>query len=673
MAMAPGGAQPPHFPTNTQLAGAGHSLDPQAFGHRLALAPLADRAHQHSCDRRDTTPPGLSGAPPGTRQLPTELLYRIFEYLPLSSHSQCALVCHHWRASLPDIRMRIARWMEQSPLWQQQKTVALVPSYNSRARPWLAAQGCVWLPMLERQHQAWLRLHTLAQSKQEDDTQLIAQQEAQQARKLFAGALHYSLHHQMVQTDQLTLDSSAIDWSPTDLVQTGTFSTCGRWLATICTLRDAPARFLRLHGWRKNIWKPEIMRPPPNEPVTTFEFCRAVPDILISVHDRNLTVWRQDPCQDCWLGNQLWRAQDSCRPQRLTCMSSGDLILLSTDRREGTLSQLAFFHYLSDSRNWTKPLTHLYPLRPTFMTWIPQPGLLGLTMMRPNGHGGTRPEVHIWRKGEDPANPQPWHRRVFCLPPAATPVRKIYLAPGGLLLLLLQADRQLSFWTPDAQFNMQQQLALCCHMDPDTQLLSELVPVRPDARQLALPCSLQKILLCDKNDSGQWLRGDTIDMPPASPDEQLRRLLLTGDGRTLVRLTDRQVTIWHKNTDSRWQPLVQRQTAHGKAPLPGACLLTIGHAVCTTAADPEHSLWIHGPDRHGRFVRKACIAIEAPVFATSPDGIALIASFRNAIPIGLNLGRPCPAGEYAPDSQSHPKELPAPQKNDPTQRGNRPG
>ncbi|MCY4473524.1 MAG: F-box-like domain-containing protein, partial [Kistimonas sp.] len=73
---------------------------PRGFGH-----PLASTAPQQSLT------PALEK--PAAAILPQPLLQRIFRYLPLSSHNQCALVCRHWHASVPATRKEVARWVAE--------------------------------------------------------------------------------------------------------------------------------------------------------------------------------------------------------------------------------------------------------------------------------------------------------------------------------------------------------------------------------------------------------------------------------------------------------------------------------------------------------------------------------------------------------------------------------
>ncbi|MCY4473563.1 MAG: F-box-like domain-containing protein, partial [Kistimonas sp.] len=90
--------------------------------------------------------------------LPRPVLQRIFSHLPLSSHSQCALVCRHWHASVPSTTKEVAQWIAQFTPAYLQYSHQMAASYPYRAGPWLRAEKSPFLPMVERQHQELLRL-----------------------------------------------------------------------------------------------------------------------------------------------------------------------------------------------------------------------------------------------------------------------------------------------------------------------------------------------------------------------------------------------------------------------------------------------------------------------------------------------------------------------------------
>ncbi|MCY4472048.1 MAG: F-box protein [Kistimonas sp.] len=639
MAMPPEATGSSRPAVNTPLSQAAHlATDAGAFGRHITRTGATPMGQQDCLSPETPATPDHAAGRPGTAPtgaLPPELLSLIFDYLAPSTHNQCALVCRRWCACLPGIRGRLVQWVAQSDPEPLGTASQLVPAYSSRTRPWLAAHQSALLPVLERQHEEWQRLHKLPASP-------VIQQQEQQAHRALGRLLLFSLHHQIIQTQQLHLQPVAIDWQHTDRLSVCSFSTCSRWMALLYE-QGTSTGLLRLYGWRNDSWRVETLLPPQTAPISLLCFSEMMEDTLIAIHGRELVYWQREAGTSTWLRTQLWELPGGYLPEYLDAMPNDDLIVLSRERGGGMAALLLLFACQDRESGWAAPTQHFYVQRPHFIALTALSCQFALAVIKPqcDDEDSYRNEIHIWHKepGCAPPGAQEWLCRVSHFVTRMAAVRSMYFVPASHLLLTLLTDKRACLWTLDAEHRLQEQLTVQLEIDQEEQWMGDEVAVRSDGKQLALPCSMEKIQLCDKDRDGRWQCGDIIETSAAFPDESLRTVLLAADKRTLVWLTDRQVVIWQKDTHNRWEKQLQRTTQNAAAPAPQACLLGIGHAVCTTAADPENTLCIHAPDADEQLVSKAMTPIEARVVFKSPDGLSLMLHSGTTPPFILQLMR----------------------------------
>jgi len=597
--------------------------------------------------------PGSSGSQAAPATLPTELLYKIFSYLPVSTHCQCALVCRHWCNSLPSTRLCLAQWRQLHPPLPHASRTNLEQGYKSRSYPWLAAQRCALVPALECQYQEWL--HQQDELKKSRRLRLNNIQEAQQrvqaAGSCLAGLLRYSLHQQMVQADQIRLDPAPIHWPDTEGVSRATFSPCSRWLATCVPSRGRiPPFFLRLHGWCNGSWQTQRLHAPPAEPVSLCRFTQTPVDRLLSVQGVNVRVWRREPDTGDWHHSVLCRTRSNYVIYMVSTMMNGDIITLSRKTiGEDSGFLMLISCYREEDADWdpaTPYFSHLWPRTTSSAMRSCRLALGTRALLHPD-----RPEdnyrtnvIQIWYKNPKTSAPAGWCCQVTVLAEHHIVVQKTAFSPDGNYLLGWLSNGQLRLWALDAHYRLQPRpLSLSCQ-HPYEPSLSQLAPFRADEKQLAVAISPHQIQFCDQNADGDWHNGITIERPPQPddpPDDVLRDLLLTPSGSILVWLTFWRVAIWSEDPAGRWHQRMERTREQHSRFLPQACLLEHGEAVCTMAADPTLSLWIHGTDSQGQLIRKACIAIDTPlrgIGANSPDGLSLLLGFMNEAPALLQAG-----------------------------------
>ncbi|MCY4471951.1 MAG: F-box protein, partial [Kistimonas sp.] len=296
--------------------------------------------------QHETAPPlasvQLSDAAPadlqaGIQDLPHEILCQIFDYLPLSIHGQCALVCRHWHASLPTTRQRIARWLESLSPLQRLRIPPLAVGYSSRTGPFLARQRHKLFPAMQTQHQQLVRLQT---ARQQPDltpgTQQLLRHKEQTACGLLSGLIGYSLQHHRFQEGQLSLKPVSWHPPPSEPVLTVDRSPCSRWLATRYQ-RDPGdpgiAAALRLYGWRDGGWHEETLVGAPVYPVTCTAFAERMLDTLFTMQGSEVFVWRLAATSGHWYAEKLYSVPSSFQPYKLVVSDEDDLIGLS--RREG--------------------------------------------------------------------------------------------------------------------------------------------------------------------------------------------------------------------------------------------------------------------------------------------------------------------------------------------------
>ncbi len=585
--------------------------------------------------------PSLPRAPaalPRAQTLPTELLYQIFGYLALSTHNQCALVCHHWRRSLPDDRQRLLHWLQQHRPVLNLQHPYLAPGYSSRSAPWLTSLGHPLLPELERQHQQLVLLHERALCEARPDVQ----QQAQDARRLLSGQVLYSLHQQMTAADQLSLSPIPIRWAESDRLRLFEFSPCSRWLAMLCAGTRDTGCVLRLYGWMQGSWQGQDLFPPVATPARLLRFPCTPADSLLSAHGNRVQVWKRCPGTRHWCASPLCQAHKSYAIRALISMGNGDVITLCCKQHpEAPGSQLLFSRYLGEARGWAPSLAVVDPLWPLNYAFHAPSCLLALATCSPSGDDkGYRNEIHIWHQSLRLPHTAGWRCQTSAPGFTDSCLKLTQFSPDGRHLLGLLHNGQMRLWTRDARHRLHEtHLIQSCTQLPVAEL-RELAHFRSDGKQLAVACSPHQIQFWNENPDGRWTPGDLISTPDGEASEDaLRYILLSGDGQTLVRVGRRHMLVCRRSAGRReW--LVQRQTSHNGRFPPQACLLGATDAIASTAQDPDLSLCIHGLNSQGQLVEKVRMATSVPLgkyTPCSPDGLSLLLGTASRPPCLLQL------------------------------------
>ena len=582
-----------------------------------ATCPSDGDARQQ-CTRR--SPPSTWLSHP--RNLPVLTLRRIFSYLPLSSQCHCALVCRRWYDCLPSPRTRLERWLRNNAPLSCQTDPDLGRGCNSRTRSFLQAARSPVLPavthLLQEQQASGPHQDTQQRPPEPTDCDLLS------------SLVHHGLHQQLIRADRLTLRAAPIDWPRNKLVATFTFSPCCRWLALQCQASvDAPA-FLRLYSWEQDSWKRCSLVPEATEPIERrFSFTSRPVDTLLSIHGVEVLAWRRQQDSGRWHRTLVCAFPQALSIDGLFPMGSGDLVILAATKQQPQQCLMLMSLYTGDDRGWKA-------LAPTNIATAPDVWACELrscqlalgTVIQSQYPDEPTNEVLIWYKDLTASRPSLWgcQKSLFGWQDAS--IAELTYAPGGQCLLGRLTNGRIYLWTPDAQYRLQEQMTLSGYR-PQSRL-NGLSPFSDNGKHLALPRSLWQIQLFSRDDKGQWQPGQLVETGPG-PDEDIDdtqvNVLLSSSGRTLVRRTEWRLDVWHRNSAGIWQHQLRRRT-HARAYFfPQVCFMEPGELVCTTVESPRLSLWIHGPNSRGQFVRKAARTVEVALNgprAASPDGLSLL-------------------------------------------------
>ena len=621
----------------------------------IAVQPVPKDTRQAVLSER----PGSTGAVSSYQSLPLLVLEKIFSYLPFSSLCQCARVCRHWYDCLPPPRERLSRWLHKNAPLSCQADPELGRGFTSRALPFLQSVGSPVLPALMHLHK---EAHLQQDTPQHQTPQLSdAHQDAHQALQpaaadLFPCLVHQALNQQLAQDNGFTLRPHAIDWPDSTLVGGLAFSPCSRWLALSCRLHPSAPACLRLYSWGPDNWQQCSLNPPVLEAVQDFIFTSMPPDTLFSAHGSDVLAWRREPGTNDWHRTHVCRTPWLSQVLDLLPMGNGDLVTLA-QQKQGTGAQIRviFSAFLGNARGWRAvnfpDFTFIF-LEETGHARLPfvwagerrsSQLALGMIPQRPAPDCCIN-KVLIWRKGLNAASPHNWGYQASILAWHQADMAHLAWSPGGHYLLGTLYNGRMCLWTQDAQCRLQEQLTLTGHPVQLGYQLNALPLFNSQGTQLALPLSLHQVQLCYCDDSGCWQQGqrlETMPDPDVPPNDRLECILLSSSGRTLVRTTQWRVDIWHRHPGHGWQHLVQRKIRNNAEFMPQACLLKPFDIVCSTVEDPHMSLWIHGLDSQGQFVKKACLAVDTALngpFAASPDGISLLLGSIQDPPTFLQLG-----------------------------------
>ena len=663
---APGSAQA--FPGRCPGSSARSSEDLTAFGRRIASA---SRPRAASCPRlhapcapQPTARPApqpqdlprlvSAGSPPPSpaltparhdfpaslpgptsfQTLPAELLQKVFAYLSRASLHQCALVCQHWYLQLPgvDPRRIQARWQAQRSPFLTARETAFADGYHRRSAPWLSSLGCTQLAALERQS---------------FDPQMTAS---------FPGLLQYALQQQWLGTKEMALRPAGIDWDNMR-VRSYCFSPCSRWLAAQCQpwgAKGTQGSVLRIYSWDGDNWQQDTLSPEvqhsrvwsavastvgstpwhPKHPVNKFAFCTQPSGTLISMHHRNMLVWRHQPCTGKWLRSPLYKTPDTWVPSDLMPLKDGALVVRCRKVYRPAGDVLLFFEYKGSGSGWGRPEAHIYarpqPVACVWGSYGACPVLLAQVTARPEP-GLYDNLVHVWRRHRPDGRSAGWKSFTASLPVYHAAVRWITGSTDGQQLLAWLSNSRLFLLSMDARGRLKPQCHIDCGLHPRT---GNIPLFRSDGQQLVVPWTRDLIQILGRNAEGNWYDEDQLFIPLQPGDiyeDSLRKLMLSDHGRTLIRLGSWQVDILHKNAQGRWQRPVRRAIDYLDDPSPQGCFLSSDHLLCVTAAGQNGDIQLHGPDEQGQLVTRARYSVGKPVIgiSVSTDGLSLLITCRD--------------------------------------------
>ena len=655
MAMAPARALPSVAAHRMQPAGGSVTDSPQgavptgptAFGRSLATGP-GTVAHGNL----PAEAPAVGNA--SFKALPRELLCLVFDYLPVSDHPACALVCRCWYDHLPDTRLRLARWLKKrtllAPLWLSQSAGQI---HEARIRPWLEGQSRPLRLAVERQYQEWLRLQDLPHSPGEHESLRSVQQRRLKAGFLLAVLGRYSLDDQLDRAPVLALRPVVIpDWDESDHVTTGCFSPCGLWMA-MASLSDTEGGHtgLYIYGWQEGGWRKETLDSPMTDlvgAIRSVEFSKKGPGRLLVVQDETLVVWSRSQPPGHWSPEWLYRIPDLVTSRRLEVMDKGDLVLMCDLASGEGGRQVHFFPYVEEQQGWEEPFAYQYRRRPAAFCTSVVTNQLALGFVHPDHTAVYRNKIHIWRPGPGTAPSQPWYCQTCYLAPSAARLTRMNFSPDGAHLLGFMDNRQLVLWRVQPQFGLDEQLTTVCCTALAGLSLADQVPFRPDGGQLAVQESPGEIQLWNRAASGKWWPADRVLLHDSTEDsdDAVCRLVLPSDGRSLVCLYKHRVRVWCKDSRHQWQRQLERTNVNTQGSCVQVWLLAERNLIASYARDPELSLCLYSADAAGRLMTKARQLLPAPPFCRTPDGLSLLLGFRNGPPpITLQLVPP----EVAPE------------------------
>jgi len=609
-------------------------------GHRVGERSCVTASIPESPAPEGDTHPRLAGnnttaVLSRAQNLPFVVLEKICSYLPFPDQSRCAQVCRHWHDCLPAPGLRLTLWLQKNAPLSCQAAPGLASGFSSRALPFFQAANSPLLPTLMHLHQ---EQQDQEQARSQQDTRTLADGPA--AFNLLSAMVHQGLKEHLTQADQLSLQPAAIDWPDATPVETYNFSPCSRWLAIRCRPQDTGPVVLRLFGWEQNFWQQQTLVSCGTESVATFSFASTPQDTLFSSQGSDILAWRREPDTNNWHQTVLETLSPFHRTVAFYTMADGDLVTqVRVPPSEGR-SYFLFYVYTGDGRGWQPDVQQEFPGNSwcsakegrscqMAVGWLDQRADSDCSFNR----------IAILRKGLDTSHPALWGQQMSNLPHDGADIRELAYGPGGQCLLGVLSSGDACLWTLDAQYRLHRQLTLAGNPYPLRPLLSRQIAFRSDGRQLAFPCYGNHVQLCE-NRSGRWQCTQLLETPgdPEIPaDDSLRYLRLSSSGRILLRVSHWRLDVWHQTAAGGWQHQFKRKRGQQSRFAVAGHLLPLGELVCTSVQDPHLSLWIHGLDSRGQFVRKACIPVNALVSNSSPDGLSLLVASRRHPPTLLLL------------------------------------
>ncbi|MCY4473534.1 MAG: F-box-like domain-containing protein, partial [Kistimonas sp.] len=632
--------------TGTALAAPGLTAeqeDEEQEEQETEPAPHAPESRQDERQQR-VSPASLAHA----QRLPIEILDKILGYVPLSQHSNCALVCRRWYDSLPDTGLRLAHWYNSLSADQKVPCRLLAAGYSSRARPFLQAARSPLLPVLDCQHQELL--HQQAQLRQlgsrPSDTSQQLQQQVDRSFRLLSALVHYSQHRHLIQSQQLGLAPAPFIHADTASFRRITFSPCGRWLAVICQTGNEGAT-LMLHAWNAGAWHRKSLIPVPKYPVLDVKFSRTDPDILISIHSQRTLIWRREADTGNWRCQQGWKRPTLNHHWHTHAMEGGDFFIVSTripEPGEGVQAKLGVIRYIDAEHSWDNRTSCTFTATAVSTprcTPVDQVALC-TSLSHADAIGNT---VYIFYKHPDSSGQALWLYQESVLQETKVQACQIEYSPADYsYLLVLMENWQLLLLKQNAQHCLQELFTVNTCIAPTTPRNSaiDLKPTLSGTRQLAVPYSPHTIQFWQKNAASIWEPGERIEAS-SEPDEYLCNVLFCNADHTLVRQTNRCTDIWHRG--EHWQHLVR----HGQEASDGLIVATLSSAngaLCVTTGDATGSLWLYAPDSRGVPTRRLSTNLGEQIkgLTFSNDGLSVAADLTTES-IALQLV-PLPASAH---------------------------
>ena len=612
--------------TESLQATMGHSPPgPSGFGRALEPVPASPVLLSPEASPAQ---PGSAGGPAApvpaasdyASRLPAELLDLIFGFLPVSCHGAAAQACRRWYQHLPAIRLELARWLAQRNHYPGEMGWHIMAGYRSRTGPWLAGQGCTHLPLLQCQYHDCL-LQGLAPERAKSCV-------APRPVRWLAGLVLYSLYQCRVKAPELPFRPVALANRPA-LIRGITFSTDDLRMALVYHTAPQAPPVLRLYSWTSGGWQQDIIGGPPQSVVMHVCFPVGPVDDVFSCHrNGQLLSWRRQAQTATWYPQEEHRIAQQHRISRVIAFTRGDMVLDMGTENPGE-KRLLFCRYDADSQSRDCTTSRRYTDAPYAMAEAMD--RLALAVLN-RQQDGARLEIHIWKRGLDPAAPRDWGCQVSVLDAPRPPLSLTWSPDRRKLLARVPSETGSRLWilTLDDHCRLRLQAFFPMPLAPELVSLPacELFDSH-SSQSLVIPQSLYSLQWCHQSEDGRWQPGARLHTPVdegALVDQRLRYVRLPGDGRTLVRATEKEVAIWQHTGTGPWQRVVHYRVEGPGAAAPNCGQLADSGLLWLKASGPNSLLRLYGPDSEGRLVRKTAINIQGLVrsSSTSVDGLSQV-------------------------------------------------
>ena len=590
---------------------------------------------------RDAKPPE-SPVLSDWRRLPGEMLEYIFSWLPLDDQARCAQVCRLWHRFVPQDRMQQAAWLAHCGPVLRKVQYALAAACRARSYPFLRTCAPDVLPRVRRQEgSAWL-----------------------------PGSLLHALHHQLTAAPRCELMQVC---RPSVMHESGeaqiVFSPCGRDLALLDKRRlSAKQQFFSCrrnglwHAWFNARCEPSCLLFD-----TLLDAC-----FFCGFANGNIQCWEYSDEGDkpSWQRFMLGRVA-TLSPVRQLFLTPGAryLVALSrSDRGEGADSITVFERTCalphrqtwvwSEGGSYSHPRFHLVDLA------ISPSRQQKVVCSCERGSAEPSHRLILCRPASEPG--ARWQRTLFAAHPGT--VLRILYSPDGNQLFVAMAEGIAAVWRV-ADDRLEPQVTMTCHVHDGRRRLSLPVtiynrgdlygrwqPFSGDSRQLAVPVSPVAVQMW-RCEAGQWSAQERVEVDAGQPVttedqkdlgesgyDRARYTLLSDNGRVLVLVSLRRLSIWHWQERSGWQTRLAWEDdpptpewPHLDALLLGAC-----NTHCLVATGPV--LALYGPDAEDQFRCKAKTETGSPVhrLVSSPDGLSFTTQGRRSRAVILWRLRVCP-------------------------------